>query len=40
MTTLVALSTKDSLVMGCDSLGTVTTPAVNPWDLRSFFLKI
>jgi len=37
MTTLVALSTKDSLVMGCDSLGTVTTPSVNPWGLRDFF---
>ena len=37
MTTLVALSTKDSLVMGCDSLGTVTTPSVNPWRLRDFF---
>lgn len=37
MTTLVALSTKDSLVMGCDSLGTVTTPSVNPWELRDFF---
>ena len=37
MTTLVALSTKDSLVMGCDSLGTVTNPSVNPWDLRDFF---
>lgn len=37
MTTLVALSTKDSLVMGCDSLGTVTTPSVNPWNLRDFF---
>ena len=37
MTTLVALSTKDSLVMGCDSLGTVTTPSVNPWVLRDLF---
>ncbi len=37
MTTLVALSTKDSLVMGCDSLGTVTKSFVNPWDLTEFF---
>jgi len=37
MTTLVALSTKDSLVMGCDSLASVTKPLVNPWDLREFF---
>jgi hypothetical protein len=37
MTTLVAVSTKDALVMGCDSLGTVTTPSINPWDLRDFF---
>ncbi len=37
MTTLVALSTKDSLVMGCDSLGTVTRESVNPWDLRREF---
>lgn len=33
MTTLVALSTKDALVMGCDSLGTVTRDLVNPYDL-------
>jgi hypothetical protein len=37
MTTLVVLSTKDSLVMGCDSLASVTKPLVNPWDLREFF---
>lgn len=37
MTTLVALSTKDSLVMGCDSLGTVTRSLVNPRDLLEFF---
>jgi hypothetical protein len=37
MTTLVALSTKDSLVMGCDSLASVTKPLVNPWELRDFF---
>jgi hypothetical protein len=37
MTTLVALSTKDSLVMGCDSLASVTKPLVDPWDLRDFF---
>jgi len=37
MTTLVALSTKDSLVMGCDSLGTVTKPSVNPLALLDFF---
>lgn len=37
MTTLVALSTKDSLVMGCDSLASVTKPLVDPWGLREFF---
>lgn len=37
MTTLVAFSTKDALVMGCDSLGTVTRPSVNPIDLLEFF---
>lgn len=33
MTTLVALATKDALVMGCDSLGTVTKDLINPLDL-------
>ena len=38
MTTLVALATKDALVMGCDSLGTVTLDLVDPSDLiRDFF---
>ncbi len=38
MTTLVALATKDALVMGCDSLGTVTKDLVDPFDLvREFF---
>lgn len=33
MTVLVALSTKDALVMGCDSLGSTTKPLVDPFDL-------
>ena len=37
MTTLVALATKDTLVMGCDSLGSVTTPLIDPVDLIEFF---
>ena len=30
MTTLVALATKDSLVLGCDSLGSVTKWMIDP----------
>jgi hypothetical protein len=37
MTTLVALSTKDALVMGCDSLGSVNKDLVDPYELFSFF---
>lgn len=37
MTTLVALSTKDALVMGCDSLGSVSKDLVDPHDLVDFF---
>jgi len=37
MTTLVALSTRDALVMGCDSLGTVTRRLVDPFDLSDYF---
>lgn len=38
MTTLVALATKDALVMGCDSLGTVTKNLVDPFRLiESYF---
>lgn len=37
MTTLVALSTKDALVMGCDSLGSVTVPLIEPIKLTSYF---
>jgi len=37
MTVLVALATKDSLVMGCDSLGSVTRPLVDPFDLISTY---
>lgn len=33
MTTLVTLATKDAIVMGCDSLGTVTKKLVDPFDL-------
>lgn len=37
MTTLVALSTKDVIVMGCDSLGTVSRVMINPEDLLQYF---
>jgi len=37
MTTLVALATKDALVMGCDSLGTVTKELVDPFSLINEF---
>jgi hypothetical protein len=37
MTTLVALSTKDALVMGCDSLGSVSKDLVDPQELADFF---
>lgn len=33
MTTLAALATKDALVMGCDSLGSVTKWMIDPWSL-------
>jgi hypothetical protein len=37
MTTLAAIATKDALVMGCDSLGSVTMYFVNPARLYDFF---
>lgn len=37
MTSLVALSTKDSVVFGCDSLGTTTKYLIDPIDLFEFF---
>ena len=37
MTTLVALNTMDALVMGCDSLGTVSRRLVDPFDLTEYF---
>ncbi len=37
MTTLVAISTKDALVMGCDSLGSISKDLVDPYDLISYF---
>lgn len=37
MTTLVALSTKDVIVMGCDSLGTVSREMIAPEDLLQYF---
>ena len=39
MTTLVALATKDALVLGCDSLGTVTKLMIDPWDLFGEFFE-
>lgn len=37
MTTLVALATKDALVLGCDSLATRTKRVIDPMDLIKFF---
>jgi 20S proteasome alpha/beta subunit len=37
MTVLVALATKDALVLGCDSLGTIPKVLVDPLDLISEF---
>lgn len=37
MTTLAALATKDALVMGCDSLGSVTKWMIDPLDLIDDF---
>ena len=37
MTTLVALASKEALVMGTDSLGTVTRRLVDPRDLFEYF---
>ena len=37
MTTLVALASKDALVMGTDSLATVTKSLVDPLDLSEYF---
>jgi hypothetical protein len=37
MTTLVALATKDALVMGCDSLASVTRNLIDPMALVEYF---
>ena len=37
MTTLIAFSTKDVIVMGCDSLGTVSRTMVDPYELFQYF---
>jgi len=37
MTSLVALATKDALVLGCDSLATTVKYLVDPFDLVEFF---
>ena len=37
MTTLVALATKDALVMGCDSLGSAMKPMIDPFNLAFDF---
>lgn len=37
MTSLVALATKDALVLGCDSLGTALKYLVDPSELAEFF---
>ena len=37
MTTLIALSTKDIIVMGCDSLGTASRVMIDPEELVQYF---
>ena len=37
MTTLVALNTMDGIVLGCDSLGTMSRQLVDPFELAEFF---
>ena len=37
MTTLAAIATKDALIMGCDSLASVTIPMVDPVSLIQYF---
>ena len=37
MTTLAAIVTKDALVMGCDSLATVTKALIDPMEMVEFF---
>ena len=37
MTTLVAFATKDALVLGCDSLGSMMKEMVDPWRLAKDF---
>jgi len=37
MTTLVALATKDAVILGCDSLGTISAPLIKPLELLKFF---
>lgn len=37
MTTLVALATKDALIMGCDSLASITTKLISPFKLIKYF---
>lgn len=39
MTSLVALATKDAIVLGCDSLGTMTKDLIDPFNLAEFFDK-
>ena len=39
MTSLVALATRDALVVGCDSLGTLTKDLIDPFNLAEFFDK-
>jgi hypothetical protein len=40
MTTLAALATKDALVMGCDSLGSVTKQFVDPYLFAAKFIDM
>lgn len=37
MTTLISLATRDSIVIGCDSLATVSQPMIEPRKLRDHF---
>jgi hypothetical protein len=37
MTTLLAINTRDAIVMGADSLGTVTKQMIDPQDIAEYF---
>lgn len=39
MTTIISLATNNCIVLGCDSLGTVSLPAIRSWDLNNRFFE-